>query len=169
MGAEETWPAYQAPERPSGGALLAEVTEWKMGKENEAMIHDLEVGRDGKIYTVDMLADAISVLDPVTGERENYTFPGGKDYNSTDGTVKGPHSVEVAPNGDLWFTLAISGEMAKFDHQDERIHGRLGCTGASQARRLSAYPCGLRRTVRQGLVDRCRTRVSTRSTPRATP
>ncbi len=140
LGAEENWPTYQPPERPSGDALLAEVTEWKMGKENEAMIHDLEVGRDGKIYTVDMLSDAISVLDPVTGERENYTFPGGKEYNSTDGTVKGPHSVEVAPNGDLWFTLAISGEMAKFDPKTKEFT----VVSGHPTRKRSGYPHTLR-------------------------
>ena len=42
VGAEEKWPAYTPPEAPKGEALKAEVTEWQMGKENDAMIHDLE-------------------------------------------------------------------------------------------------------------------------------
>ncbi len=44
LGAEEKWPAYTPPEAPKGEALQAEVSEWQMGKENDAMIHDLEVG-----------------------------------------------------------------------------------------------------------------------------
>ena len=148
VGAEESWPAYQPPERPSGSALLAEVTEWTMGKENDGMIHDLEVGHDGKIYTVDGGSDAIAVLDPVTGERTVITFPGGKDYNSTDGAIKGPHSVEVAPNGDLWFTLSISGEMAKFDPVTQEFTVLSG----HPTRKRSGYPHTLRITPDGSMV-----------------
>ncbi len=139
VGAEEKWPAYTPPEAPKGEALEAEVSEWQMGKENDAMIHDLEVGTDGKVYTVDMTADAMEVLDPVTGKREIFSIPGGKAYDSTDAPIKGPHSVEVAPNGDLWLTLALSGEMAKFDPKTKQYTRVSGCSGAAQARRLPAH------------------------------
>jgi streptogramin lyase len=113
--AEKTWPEFVPPAPPSGAALEAEVREWYMGKENDAMIHDLELGSDGLIYTVDMTADAIETLDPATGEREIYSIPGGKAYDSFDPAIKGPHSIERAANGDMWVTLALSGEMGKFD------------------------------------------------------
>lgn len=115
VGAEESWPAYEPPPPPSGEVLEAKIVEWQMGKENDAMIHDLEVGPDGKVYTVDMTSDAVEVLDPVTGERKVHSIPDGKVYDSTDAPIKGPHSIEAAPNGDMWITLALSGEMAKFD------------------------------------------------------
>jgi streptogramin lyase len=141
LGAEDKWPAYTPPEAPKGEALDAEVSEWQMGKENDAMIHDLEVGIDGKVYTVDMTADAMEVLDPVTGKREIFSIPGGKAYDSTDAPIKGPHSVEVAPNGDMWLTLALSGEMAKFDPKTRQY---TLYSGAQAPRKRGGYPHTLR-------------------------
>ena len=116
------------------------------------MIHDLEVGIDGKVYTVDMTADAMEVLDPVTGKREIFSIPGGKAYDSTDAPIKGPHSVEVAPNGDMWLTLALSGEMAKFDAKTKQYTVYPGAAGAAQARWLSAH-AARRRQGRLRVVD----------------
>ncbi len=113
-GAETSWADYEVPPAPEGEVLSAKIFEWSMGKENDTMVHDLEVGADGKVYIVDMTADAIEEVDPETGERKIHSFPGGKDYYSTDPPIKGPHSIERAPNGDMWITLALSGEMAKF-------------------------------------------------------
>ncbi len=113
--AEDKWPEYVPEEAPKGDALKGRVREWIMGKENDAVIHDLELGMDGLVYTVDMTADAIETLDPATGERIVYSIPNGKDYNSTDPPIKGPHSIEPAPDGNMWLTLALSGEMALFD------------------------------------------------------
>ena len=139
--AEGEWADWQAPEAPEGDVLLASVTEWSMGKENDTMVHDLEVGRNGKVYIVDMTSDVLAELDPETGERSNYTFPGGKDYFSTDPPVKGPHSIEVAPNGDLWVTLALSGEMAKFDPETKEFQV---FSGAPAPRKRGGYPHTLR-------------------------
>jgi virginiamycin B lyase len=141
LGAEEKWPAYTPPAPPAGEALEATVSEWQLGKENDAMIHDLEIGIDGKVYTVDMTADAMEVLDPVTGKREIFSIPGGKAYDSTDAPIKGPHSVEVAPNGDMWITLALSGEMAKFDYKTKQY---TVVSGAPAPRKRSGYPHTLR-------------------------
>jgi streptogramin lyase len=141
LGAEEKWPAYTPPPAPKGEALDATVTEWQLGKENDAMIHDLEIGLDGKVYTVDMTADAMEVLDPVTGKREIHSIPGGKAYDSTDAPIKGPHSVEVAPNGDMWLTLALSGEMAKFDAKTKEY---TVVSGAPAPRKRGGYPHTLR-------------------------
>ncbi|HUP25702.1 MAG TPA: carboxypeptidase regulatory-like domain-containing protein [Thermoanaerobaculia bacterium] len=112
---EKKWPAFTAPEPPAGETLKAEVNEWLMGKENDAMIHDLELGRDGLVYIVDMTADALQTLDPRTGERKTYSVPGGKEYDSTDTPIKGPHSIEEAPDGSMWIPLSLSGEFARFD------------------------------------------------------
>jgi streptogramin lyase len=149
LGAEEKWPAYQPPAPPAGEALEARVSEWQMGKENDAMIHDLEIGLDGKVYTVDMTADAMEVLDPVTGKREIFSIPGGKAYDSTDAPIKGPHSVEVSPNGDLWITLALSGEMAKFDPKTKQY---TVVSGAPAPRKRGGYPHTLRVDATGGRV-----------------
>lgn len=111
----EKWPKMEVPPAPSGDTLKATVTEYYLGKEDACMIHDLEVGDDGLIYVCDMVNDAIFTVDPATGERKQYAFPGGKDPDSTDVPILGPHSIEKAPNGDMWLTLALSGKMAKFD------------------------------------------------------
>jgi virginiamycin B lyase len=111
----EKWPKWEAPEPPSGETLKYVITEFAMGKEDACMIHDLEVGDDGLIYVCDMINDAIATVDPKTGERVEYAFPGGKDPASTDVPILGPHSIEKAPNGDMWLTMALSGKMAKFD------------------------------------------------------
>lgn len=142
VGAEESWPAYEPPPAPSGEVLDAKIVEWQMGKENDAMIHDLEVGVDGKVYTVDMTADAVEVLDPVTGEREIHSIPGGKVYDSTDAPIKGPHSIEGAPNGDMWITLALSGEMAKFDPKTNEFT----VVSGHPTRKRGGYPHTLRVT-----------------------
>jgi streptogramin lyase len=77
-----------------------------MGEQDNVMIHDLELGRDGMVYGINMSINGIVSLDPETGERENYTLPS---------PYRGPHSIEMGNDGNMWLTLCISGEMAKFD------------------------------------------------------
>ena len=113
--AEAEWPKYQPPAPPEGAALQGKLWEWTMGVENASMIHDLELGSDGKVYTVDMVQDAIVSLDPVSGERSTHSIPGGKEYGSEEPPIKGPHSLEMDHDGNMWVTLALSGEMGFFD------------------------------------------------------
>lgn len=138
---EASWPAYTPPEPPKGAALDGKVREWIMGRQNDAMIHDLELGADGLVYTVDMIADAIETLDPRTGERNVYSIPGGKEYGSTDPPIKGPHSIEMAPNGDMWVTLALSGEMGRFDTGKKEWQV---VSGHEAPRKRGGYPHTLR-------------------------
>ena len=100
------WPEFVPPPAPTGEATQAKVTEWDMGAQDNTMIHDLELGKDGLVYGIDMTINGIVTLDPDTGERLEYSLP--QPY-------RGPHSIEMANNGDMWLTLCISGEMAKFD------------------------------------------------------
>lgn len=113
------WPAFVPPPAPEGDVLHGNITEWSMGKEDDAMIHDLELDGKGNVFIVDMVNDALIKVDTRTNARKVYSIPGGKDFNSTDVPRRGPHSVEMAPNGDMWMTLALSGEMAKFDPKTE--------------------------------------------------
>ena len=113
--AEKSWPEFTPPEPPSGSALDVEISEWLMSKEDAATVHDLEIGIDGLVYAVDMSNDALLTLDPETGERKTYSWPGGKTFGEPVSPIKGPHSIERAENGDMWVTLALSGEMSKFD------------------------------------------------------
>ena len=104
--AVEKWPAFEPPAAPSGAATKAKITEWDMGEKRKVMIHDLELGSDGLVYAVDMAKNAVATLNPETGERELYPFPG---------KYRGPHSIEQGNDGNMCLTLCISGEMAKFD------------------------------------------------------
>ena len=140
--AEAKWPAFEAPPAPKGSDLDAIVTEWQMGQENVAMIHDIAVASDGMIYTVDMTNDAIESLDPKTGERNVYEFPGGRAYEDiTSPPIKGPHSVEEGPNGNMWVTLALSGQMAEFDVKTKEF--KIG-SGHVAPRPRAGYPHTLR-------------------------
>ncbi len=139
--AEKNWPEFVPPEAPKGDALNAVVREWTMGLLNDAVIHDLELGNDGLIYTVDMTADAIQTLDPRTHERQVYSIPGGKVYGSEDPPIKGPHSIEMAADGNMWLTLALSGEMAEFDTKSKEW--KIG-SGHVAPRPRAGYPHTLR-------------------------
>src|SRR5262245_54388293 len=115
QGAEAKWPSYSPAPAPTGDALNVVITEWPLRHENNALMHALELGDDGLVYLVDMVHDALRTLDPKTGERKSYSIPGGVKDGSGEYPLQGPHSIEKAPNGDMWITLALGGRMARFD------------------------------------------------------
>jgi len=126
------WPAFVPPPAPTGEATQAKITEWDMGAQDNTMIHDLELGNDGLVYGIDMTINGIVSLDPESGERVNYSLP--QPY-------RGPHSIEMANNGDMWLTLCISGEMAKFDVKTKEWKI---ASSAAAPRPRGAYPHTLR-------------------------
>ncbi len=139
--AMEDWPEFKAPAAPTGKATQAKITEWDLGRQDACMIHDLELGNDGLVYAVDMINDAIYTLDPKTGERSVIAVPGGKDP-STDGIPrKGPHSIEMAPDGTMWMTLALSGQMSSYDPKTGEF---VIVSSAPAPRPRGAYPHTLR-------------------------
>lgn len=113
--AMKEWPAFVPPPAPSGAATKAKITEWDVGRQDACMIHDLELGSDGLVYAVDMTNDAIYTLNPENGERKVISFPGGKDPNEDTNPRLGPHSIERDHEGNMWVTLALSGQMGKYD------------------------------------------------------
>lgn len=126
------WPAFVPPPAPHGVATQARITEWDMGQQYKVMIHDLELGPDGLVYAVDMAQNAVVTLDPATGARELYRFPG---------RYRGPHSIELGNDGNMWFTLCSSGEMAKFDLQTKKF---TIISSAEAPARRGSYPHTLR-------------------------
>src|SRR5690606_30609052 len=106
---------FVPPPAPTGAETKVKITEWDIGRQDACMIHDLELGADGKVYAVDMINDAIYTLNTETGDREVIAFPGGKDPNEDANPRLGPHSIEVDHEGNMWMTLALSGQMAKYD------------------------------------------------------
>ena len=139
--APKKWPAWTPPEAPKGKALALRVVEWDMGYKRQTMIHDLELGHDGLVYAVDMVNDTLVSLDPVSGERKEYRVPGGKEPNSDEVIVQGPHSLECDADGNIWITCAIGGKMAKFDVKTKEW---LVVSSAPDPARRGVYPHTLR-------------------------
>lgn len=140
--ARESWPEFVPPPAPSGKATAALITRWGSGKVDEAMVHDLELAEDERIvYAVDMINDSVIELNTETGEENIYAVPGGKDPATSAMPRKGPHSIERDSDGNMWITLALSGEMAKFDVTTKEF---LVVSSNSDGRPRGAYPHSLR-------------------------
>ena len=126
------WSPFVPPPAPKGIETKAKITEWDMGNKFKVMVHDIELGPDGLVYAVDMHRNAAVSLDPKTGERKVYRFPG---------KYRGPHSIELGNDGNMWFTLCTSGEMAKLDLKTKKF--TITSSAEAPARRGS-YPHTLR-------------------------
>lgn len=92
-------PDFDVPPPPSGEALRAVIREWEIDPERKPGCHDLEIGRDGTVYTV----GGMYSFNPNTGERVRYPLAGGG------------HSVEADENGDMWITAPGPEQIIKFD------------------------------------------------------
>ncbi len=116
---------------PPPEALTAVIEEWQLGLES-SMQHDVMVHPDGRVYSVDMGHDRLYRLDPSVpgGLRESFPIPrddlplGGvfgtltRPLPSNYDTHVGPHSLQTAPDGSIWITLAIGNQLARFDPRD---------------------------------------------------
>lgn len=122
----EGWqePGFAPP--PGAEVRRAVVDEFELGGRS-SMQHDMIVHPDGSAWSVDMQTDTLFRLDASVpgGKRESYKIPsgdlalgglglGGALPSNTDMKV-GPHSLQADLNGDLWITLAIGNQLAKFD------------------------------------------------------
>jgi virginiamycin B lyase len=115
---------------PEVRVLRAAVDEWALGHA-ASMQHDLAVHPDGRIYSVDMMQDKLYRFDPVTEKRDDFSLPdGGLPLGGVFGAVSGPlppyanarvgpHSLQVAPDGAIWMTLALGSQLARFDTESE--------------------------------------------------
>ncbi len=104
--AVDKWPTFVPPPAPTGMAAAATVTMWEMDKPLEGSFHDLELGRDGLVYAVNISRGRMIALNPETGEQTAIKFPRG---------AYAPHSIETANDGSLWTTMCASGHMARYD------------------------------------------------------
>ena len=123
-------PDFAPPAPPE--VLRAVVEEWDLGG-RASMQHDMIVHPDGSIYSVDMSQDRLYRLQPDTGARRSWTLPrgdlppggvfaavGAPDLPTANAHV-GPHSLQVAPDGSVWITLALGNQLARFDPASERF------------------------------------------------
>jgi streptogramin lyase len=120
---------FAPPPPPDAVARRARITEWQVGSTG-AFTHDAVVHPDGSVWAVDMSLDALYRLDPASGERRSWRIPRGDSPlggvfggqqpipANADAHV-GPHSVQVAPDGSLWITLALGNKLGRFDPRTE--------------------------------------------------
>jgi streptogramin lyase len=119
---------------PSPGPEVrrALIEEWELGG-RASVQHDLMVHPDGRIYSVDGPQDLLHRLDPAApaGDRRAWTVPHGdlepggvfaasERATSTSNSYVGPHSLQTAPDGSVWITLATGNQLARFDPESER-------------------------------------------------
>ncbi len=106
------------------------IDEYQLGG-RASMQHDMIVHPSGAIYSVDMATDTLFRLDPSVpgGARDRFAIPQGElplggvvgsgALPSNTAMRVGPHSLQVAPDGAVWITLAVGNRLAKFDPKDE--------------------------------------------------
>ncbi len=118
---------------PSAEVRRALVEEWDLGG-RASMQHDVVLHPDGRLYSVDGAQDQLYRLDPRVPEGAREAWPiavpgvplggifGGEDAPQSQAASAhvGPHSLQVAPDGALWITLAIGNRLARFDPVTER-------------------------------------------------
>jgi virginiamycin B lyase len=119
---------------PPAEVRRALVEEWDLGG-RASMQHDVVLHPDGSLYSVDGAQDALFRLDPrlSEGARKAWAVPAegvplggifaGEDQPQSQASSAhvGPHSLQVAPDGALWLTLAIGNRLARFDPVTERF------------------------------------------------
>jgi streptogramin lyase len=115
---------------PNSEVRRAEIEEWQLGH-LASMQHDLTVHPDGHIYSVDMTQDNLYRLDPHDGSRAVFGLPHGElplggvlggaggPMPPNSNSYVGPHSLQVAPDGSVWLTLALGNQLARFDTEKE--------------------------------------------------
>jgi streptogramin lyase len=113
---------------PAPEARRAVIEEWELGGA-ASMQHDVVVHPDGRLYSVDMAQDKLYRLDPGApdGERRSWDIPRGDLPLGGVFASAGPpltassnaHSIQVAPDGALWITLALGNRLARFDPASE--------------------------------------------------
>ncbi len=103
----------------------AEIREWAFGA-GLNYVHDIELGKDGRIYGVDMSSDKLWVLDFATNQTEAIDLPpnglplggmfsGGVAPLGTFAAHHGPHSIIEGPDHKLYMTCSLGGEIGVFD------------------------------------------------------
>lgn len=130
--AVDQWPTFVPPPAPTGLAAAATITMWEMDEPLQGSFHDLELGRDGMVYAVNISKHRMIALNPETGTQTPYKFP-PRTY--------APHSIETANDGSLWTTMCASGLMVRFDIDTKKFETY---SSAAAPKKRGNYPHTLR-------------------------
>ncbi len=108
------------------------ISEWQVGHPT-AFLHDLTLGDNNIVYSVDWIGDKLYALNPATNQIKEWRIPTGdlepggilgilaergRRYLHQTPTVA-PHSLQKAPDGSIWITLSIGKGLARFDPVSE--------------------------------------------------
>lgn len=110
---------------PHEGLAGVRYREWSFGA-GMNYVHDIELGADGRFYGVDMGADLVWIVDPRSNAVESIPFPesdlplggmfsGGVAPLGTFAARHGPHSIVAGPDGRMYMTCSLAGEICIFD------------------------------------------------------
>ena len=91
---------------PPGGAFTKQGLPAPYGLTVSRAPHSLAEGPDGKFYLTDSIGSAITVFDPKDASFKNYEIGGDTLY---------PHTVRAAADGIIWFSIAFSDQVGRFD------------------------------------------------------
>jgi len=117
---------------PDALARRAVIEEWDLGGPTSSQ-HDMMVYHlDGSIWSVDGPLDTLHSIrfdkNP-DGDRKSYLIPRGnhkpggvyhKMSDNPNDDYLGAHSLQTAPNGDIWLTLASGNQLAGFNPKTEK-------------------------------------------------
>ncbi len=119
---------------PSAEARRGVIEEWNLGGPTSGQHDPMVYHPDGSIWTVDGPMDTLHVIrfdkNP-DGDRKSYLIPrgdhkpGGVYWKMGKGKRRGvetylaPHSLQTAPDGIIWLTLASGNQLAGFDPATE--------------------------------------------------
>jgi virginiamycin B lyase len=105
-----TGKSEQVPETadglPPGGAFTKMGAPAPYGLTITRAPHSLSEGLDGKFYLTESIGGSIGAFDPRTRTYEHFEVGNGAVY---------PHSVRVDGKGIVWFTVAFSNQIGRFD------------------------------------------------------
>jgi virginiamycin B lyase len=98
--------ALPADGEPPGGTFTSMGLPAPYGLTISRAPHSLVIAPDGMIYMTDSIGAAVTSFDPVTRKFENFEVEGGALY---------PHTVRMDEEGVVWFSIAFSNQVGRFD------------------------------------------------------
>ncbi|MGE0487000.1 MAG: carboxypeptidase regulatory-like domain-containing protein [Gammaproteobacteria bacterium] len=128
---------------PPGGAFTQNGLPVPYGLTTPRAPHSLAQGPDGRWYLTDSIGAALTVFDPKTEAFESHPLGAGALY---------PHTVRVAPGGVVWFTIAFTDQVGRFDPQTKDMKVITLPKTASLSAPAGAVPYGIDVNPKDGSV-----------------
>ena len=104
--------------RPTGKATRVIITQWDQPRK-DTMTHDGVVDAKGNFWYADESNQMVGKLDPKTNKITEYSMPAVR-----DDSLKGTRDIVADNDGNVWFTVRISGGasvLAKFEPETEKL------------------------------------------------